>query len=102
MSRARGEPFSLKLQGPCEQEGFAHDCLVAGTRKLVGFTFYEIAHFDVLGKAVQGRVSAVVWMPRIGAQELHRQLGEALAQLEVAEEGAIVMVDHMPRKRPLQ
>ncbi|MDP2871124.1 MAG: hypothetical protein Q8P31_01060 [Bacillota bacterium] len=101
MSRERVGPFSLTLTGP-GQEGFANDCLVAGTRETVGFTFYRIADFDVEARKVQGQVSAVVWMPLVGARELYRQLGEALRQLELAGEGEVVTIDHRPKKRAAQ
>jgi hypothetical protein len=99
MSRVGVGPFLLELHASCGQEGFAHDCLVAGTRETVGFTFYKISDFDVVNKKVQGQVSAVVWMPLVGAHELLRQLGEALARLESADEGTVVEIDHTPRKR---
>jgi hypothetical protein len=102
MSRVKVGPFSLKLHAGSWQEGFAHDCLVAGDRRRVGFTFFEISSFDEVAMEVQGQLSAMVWMPMTGAQELHRQLGEALAQLEFAAEGEVVSIDHSPKKRPSQ
>jgi|GEM_PF-3061670 len=101
MSKERDLPFALTLTGP-GAEGFAHDCLVAGTRETVGFTFYKISDFDVRCRKVKGQVSAVVWMPMVGAQELYRQLGEALAQLEYAADGEVVSIDHGPRTRAAQ
>lgn len=100
MSRQKIGPFRLKLDAGSWQEGFAHDCLVAGDRRRVAFTFYEIAHFDVEAKEVRGQLSAMVWMPLSGARELHRQLGEALEQLKRAGEDEVVTIDHTPRTRP--
>lgn len=94
-------PFFLALTGP-GQEGFAHDCLVAGTNKTMGFTFYQIEEFDVERRKVRGKVAAVVWMPIAGAQELHRQLGEALTLLEHAADSDVIRVDHTPRQRSVQ
>ncbi len=98
-SRRRIGPFRLVLTGP-GQEGFAHDCLVAGDRRTVGFTFYEISDFDTAAKKVEGRVAAVVWMPMPGAQELYRQLGNARPQRATAGDGEIVRVDYTPREGP--
>jgi hypothetical protein len=90
-------PFRLTLQGGKVPDGPAHDCLVMGTRKTVGFTFYKISEFDLEEKKVQGAVTAVVWMPRLGAEELYRQLGEALLRLEQAREDEVVQIDYSPR-----
>lgn len=91
-------PFRLTLEGTKAPQGPAHDCLVMGTRRTVGLTFYRIAAFDLEAKRVQGSVVAVVWMPKEGALELHRQLGEALHRLDRAGEDEVVEVDYSPRK----
>jgi hypothetical protein len=99
MSRTKIGPFHLKIDVDTWQEGFAHDCLVSGDRKKVGLTFYEIADFNTTAKEVKGKLTAMVWMPRAGAEVLFIQLGEALAQLDRAGVDDVVRIDHTPRKR---
>jgi hypothetical protein len=98
VSKEKMRRFTLKLRGPCDQDGFAHDCLVSGTRETVGFTFFRIEDVDHAKREVQGQISALVWMPRERAQELHRQLGEALRNLESSGDGEVVCVEHMPKQ----
>lgn len=102
LAKGKVGPFRLTLRTADEREGFAHDCLVAGTRRTVGFTFYQIEQFDLDNYRVEGEVAAMVWMPTNAAAELHRQLGEALARLAQAGEDEVVTVDHTPRQRPAQ
>ncbi len=92
--------YALTLTGP-GPEGFAHDCLVAGTRRTVGLTFYEITDADQEARRVQGRVSALVWMPQESARALYCQLGEVLKRLEGAREDEVVQVDHALKRRTM-
>jgi len=60
---------------------------------------FDKMYGDCRKDEVKGKLTAMVWMPRAGAEVLFIQLGEALAQLDRAGVDDVVRIDHTPRKR---